>query len=67
MEVTFEIDTDGIVRVTARDKETGQEASTNINLSSGLSEADIANATQRAAATQLAPHAGPQGGDAQSA
>ena len=57
VEVTFEIDTDGIVRVTARDKETGQEASTNINLSSGLTEGDIAAATERAASTQLAPHA----------
>ncbi|MBI5495361.1 MAG: molecular chaperone DnaK [Deltaproteobacteria bacterium] len=56
VEVTFEIDTDGIVRVTARDGETGQVASTNINLSSGLSESEIQNAASRNAATALAPH-----------
>ena len=41
LEVTFEIDTDGIVNVSARDVDTGQEASTTISLSSGLSEEDI--------------------------
>ncbi len=39
--VTFEIDTDGIVNVTAEDEETGQVASTEIRLSSGLSEDEI--------------------------
>jgi molecular chaperone DnaK len=42
IEVTFEIDTDGIVNVTARDPETGKAASTQIHLSSGLSEQEIA-------------------------
>ena len=42
IEVTFEIDTDGIVNVTACDRETGQQASTEITLSSGLSEEEIA-------------------------
>ncbi|HEY8495366.1 MAG TPA: Hsp70 family protein, partial [Myxococcota bacterium] len=41
IEVTFEIDTDGIVNVTARDPDTGQAASTQIHLSSGLSEEEI--------------------------
>jgi len=41
IEVTFEIDTDGIVNVTARDPDTSQVASTQIHLSSGLSEAEI--------------------------
>jgi hypothetical protein len=41
IEVTFEIDTDGIVNVTARDPETGQQASTQIAFSSGLSQAQI--------------------------
>jgi len=41
IEVTFEIDTDGIVNVTARDPDTAQVASTQIHLSSGLSEAEI--------------------------
>jgi molecular chaperone DnaK len=41
IEVTFEIDTDGIVKVTARDPDTAQVASTQIHLSSGLSEQEI--------------------------
>ncbi len=41
IEVTFEIDTDGIVNVTARDPDTGQVASTQIHLSSGLSDEEI--------------------------
>jgi molecular chaperone DnaK len=41
IEVTFEIDTDGIVNVTARDPDTSQAASTQIHLSSGLSEQEI--------------------------
>jgi hypothetical protein len=41
IEVTFEIDTDGIVKVTARDPDTAQVASTQIHLSSGLSEDEI--------------------------
>jgi molecular chaperone DnaK len=41
IDVTFEIDADGIVDVTARDRETGREASTRITLSSGLSEGEI--------------------------
>ena len=36
-----EIDTDGIVNVTARDRATGEEASTRITLSSGLSEEEL--------------------------
>jgi len=41
IEVTFEINTDGIVNVSAADMETGQKTSTTISLSSGLSESDI--------------------------
>lgn len=41
IEVTFEIDTNGIVNVSACDRETGLRASTTIQLSSGLSESDI--------------------------
>jgi len=47
LEVTFEIDTDGIVNVSARDVETGQEAATTISLSSGLSEDDIQESIAR--------------------
>src|SRR5256886_321905 len=38
IEVTFEIDTNGIVNVTAADVETGQKTSCTIRLSSGLTE-----------------------------
>ena len=41
IEVTFEINSDGIVNVTAREPESGQEASTHIALSSGLSEEEL--------------------------
>jgi hypothetical protein len=39
--VTFEIDTDGLVNVTARDPDTGQQASTQITLTSGLSPEEV--------------------------
>ncbi len=41
IEVTFEINSDGIVNVTARDPVTNQKASTQITLSSGLTEDEI--------------------------
>ncbi len=41
IEVTFEIDSNGIVNVAARDPETGQSDSIRVQLSSGLSEAEI--------------------------
>ncbi len=49
IDVTFEIDTDGIVSVTARDPDTGRKASTQITLSSGLSSQEVQNiiATRR--------------------
>jgi molecular chaperone DnaK len=47
IEVTFEIDADGIVNVSARDTETGAKASTTINLAAGLSEAEVNAASVR--------------------
>jgi molecular chaperone DnaK len=41
IEVTFDIDANGIVNVTARDKATGKEQQIRIQASGGLSEADI--------------------------
>ncbi|KAI8920754.1 heat shock protein 70 family [Powellomyces hirtus] len=41
IEVTFDIDADGIVNVAARDKTTGKDQSLTIAASSGLSEAEI--------------------------
>src|SRR5438094_5248061 len=54
IEVTFEIDTNGIVHVTAADVETGQKTTTTIRLSSGLTEEMIRSAQAKTAATQLA-------------
>ena len=42
IDVAFEINADGIVKVTARDPESGEEASTEITLSSGLSDSEMA-------------------------
>ncbi len=46
IDVSFEINSDGLVNVTASDPETGQQASTQITLSSGLSEQEISNIVQ---------------------
>jgi molecular chaperone DnaK len=54
IQVTFEIDSNGIVNVSATDVETGQKTSTTISLSSGLSEADIARAIDHNAEMELA-------------
>jgi molecular chaperone DnaK len=54
IEVTFEIDANGIVNCSATDQETGQKTSMTINLSSGLTESDIRESGERNAATQLA-------------
>jgi molecular chaperone DnaK len=41
VEVTFDVDSNGVLKVTAKDKATGKEQSIRIEASSGLSEADI--------------------------
>jgi molecular chaperone DnaK len=53
IEVTFEINTDGIVHVSASDVDTGQKTSTTISLSSGLTEADIQRSIAANRATRL--------------
>ena len=60
IQVTFEIDPNGIVHVSAADLESGQRASTTIHLSSGLSEQDIQAAIDQNVEIQLtrAPEAG---------
>jgi len=50
VEVTFDIDTNGILSVKAKDKGTGKEQSIRIEASSGLSEADIKKMQQDAEA-----------------
>lgn len=48
IEVTFDINADGIVNVSARDKSTGKEQSIVIQSSGGLSETDIENMIKQA-------------------
>jgi len=48
IEVTFDIDADGIVNVSAKDKNTGVDQSITIAASSGLSENEIENMVQNA-------------------
>jgi hypothetical protein len=55
IDVTFEINTDGIVNVTATDRATGQATSTSITLSSGLSENEIANIIDDGRTNRLEP------------
>jgi molecular chaperone DnaK len=50
IEVTFDIDANGILNVTAKDKATGKANSIKITASSGLSKEDVAKMTQDAAA-----------------
>jgi ribosomal protein L12E/L44/L45/RPP1/RPP2 len=59
IDVTFEIDTDGIVNVTASDKSTGRQASTRITLSSGLSEGEIQDIIRRGVAKRVAEEPAP--------
>jgi molecular chaperone DnaK len=67
IDVTFEIDSNGIVNVQATDQETGEKTSTTISLSSGLSETDIQNSMQSNRDTQLASRDGPSPGRADQA
>ena len=58
--MAFEINVDGIVEVTASDPNTGEQASTSITLSSGLSEGDLdtilrSDRAARVAASKTAP------------
>jgi len=55
IDVTFEINTDGIVNVTAADRATGQAASTRITLSSGLSEGEIEEIIDEARTDRVEP------------
>ncbi len=48
MEVTFDIDADGILHVTAKDKATGTEQKVRVEASSGLEPADIDKAIKEA-------------------
>lgn len=52
IEVTFDIDSNGIVNVTAKDRATGKEQKIVIEASSGLSDADIQRAVDEAEANR---------------
>ncbi|CAM9218652.1 unnamed protein product [Discosporangium mesarthrocarpum] len=54
IDVTFEIDADGIVNVTAADQRTGEAASTQITLSSGLAEQEIEKIIEQDVAGRVA-------------
>jgi molecular chaperone DnaK len=57
IEVTFDIDANGIVNVSAKDKGTGKEHSIRIQASGGLSDADIENMVKDAEANAEADKA----------
>ncbi len=61
IDVTFEINADGIVNVTARDRGTGQEASTRITLSSGLSDTEIQDIIEEGRTARVQPSTQPEG------
>ncbi len=54
IEVTFEVDANGILNVTAKDKATGKEQSIRIEASSGLSDAEIQKMRDEAKANEEA-------------
>ena len=56
VEVTFDIDANGIVSVSAKDKATGKEQQIRIQASGGLSEADIERMVKEAEANAEADH-----------
>jgi chaperone protein DnaK len=57
IEVTFDIDANGILNVSARDKSTGKQQSIQIRSSGGLSDADIDRMVQEAEAARDADEA----------
>ncbi|MGF1907843.1 Hsp70 family protein, partial [Vibrio kasasachensis] len=54
IEVTFDLDADGILHVSAKDKQTGKEQKITIQASSGLSDEDIEKMVQEAEANKEA-------------
>ena len=56
IEVTFDIDANGILHVSARDKQTGKENKITIKANSGLSEAEIDRMVKDAEANKAEDH-----------
>jgi len=48
IEVTFDIDADGIVSVSAKDKQTGKEQSIQVTASSGLTDQEVQQLAEEA-------------------
>jgi molecular chaperone DnaK (HSP70) len=61
IDVTFEINTDGIVNVVARDRRTGKQASTRITLNAGLSETELTNIIEKGRTERVQTTAETQG------
>ncbi len=61
IEVTFAINTEGIVKVSARDPKTGAEQSTTVNMSSGLSAEEIDSIIARGRTDDVAATGGSSG------
>ena len=57
IEVTFDVDANGILNVTARDKGTGKEQKIRIEASSGLTDAEITRMREEAKANEAADKA----------
>jgi len=53
IDVTFEIDANGMINVSAKDPETGISASTTVSLSSGLTEEEIKASTAVVGSAEL--------------
>jgi molecular chaperone DnaK len=64
IDVTFAINSDGLVNVTAADRETGRRASTTITLSSGLSAQELDAIVAEDRTQRVQAGAKPAGGDA---
>jgi molecular chaperone DnaK len=54
VEVTFEIDTDGLVSIRARDVDTGVEQGSHVKVSAGYSEHEISSMKERLKAPDIA-------------
>jgi len=63
IDVSFEINTDGIVNVTATDRATGQAASTSITLSSGLTNNEIEAIIEEGRKDRLEPTTSTENGE----
>ena len=64
MEVTFDIDANGILSVKAKEKTTGKEQSIRIEASSGLSDADVEKMKRDAGPRIRGPRGGRRAGPA---